>query len=156
MTAQTKDDVPFDISAYRIIFYEQSIKGSKKLAADLDVSVKDLLKSLDRTNNPVQEALAHRSSIITKKRALVFDGIGANRLRQRVRQAISGEAILYADQLADLDLEKIRTKYGLGHKTLSQFVRLILKHDCYTDMNKLNEFIMKYSLETEPDSAVHL
>lgn len=61
MTARAQDDVPFDIASYRVVFYEQSIAGADRLKRDLDKAVKELLTSLQRTNNPVQEMLASKS-----------------------------------------------------------------------------------------------
>lgn len=67
MTSQSKDDVPFDIASNRVIFYEQSISGSKDLTKKLDAAIKELLKSLDQTNNPVQEVLSSRLAIGVKR-----------------------------------------------------------------------------------------
>ncbi len=53
MTAQSTDDIPFDIGNYRVIVYEQSISGSKKFYAQLQNAIQDLLKALDQTNNPM-------------------------------------------------------------------------------------------------------
>jgi hypothetical protein len=67
MTSQSNEDVPFDIASYRVIFYEQSINGSKELTGKLDAAIKELLKSLDQTNNPVQEVLSSRLAIGVKR-----------------------------------------------------------------------------------------
>ena len=151
MTSQHKADVPFDIANYRIVFYEQSIKGSKKLYSELDSAIKELLKSFEQTNNPVQEVFTNRSVVGVRKRAPIFKEVSAERLNQKVRDVLSGENLLYADQLKELDLEGIKKKYGLGQKTLSQFIRIILKYDAYDDIEFLNNFILKYKLNTTED-----
>ncbi|MFZ2643208.1 MAG: hypothetical protein WA117_19605 [Verrucomicrobiia bacterium] len=148
MTAQHGTEVPFDIANYRIIFYEQSIKGSKKLVSDLDSAIKELLKVLEQTNNPVQEVFSKRSAIKVPKKILILGDLDAGSLYGRVREVLSGEAILYADQLAELDLEHIKKKYGLGQKTFSQLVRILMKYDAFKDVRKLNELILKYKLNT--------
>jgi hypothetical protein len=61
MTSQSIGDVPFDIGNFRVILYEQTIAGSKELYKKLDLAIKELLKALDRTNNPFQDVVSSRS-----------------------------------------------------------------------------------------------
>lgn len=64
MTAQNKNDIPFDINSYRVIFYEQSITGRDELLEKLDLVIKDLLNTPRHINNPVRDAMNERELII--------------------------------------------------------------------------------------------
>lgn len=63
MTTQSLADVPFDVRSYRVLVYEQTLTGCRKLGKDLDQALKELLVAMDRTSNPVQEVVSARSSI---------------------------------------------------------------------------------------------
>ncbi len=148
MTSQNKGDVPFDISNYRIIFYEQSILGSKKLFRDLDHAIKELLKSLLNTNNPVQEVLSNRSIIGLRKRIPIMSVISPKRTYNQIRQLIIKENIQYVDELKRLNLEGIKRKYKMGPIIMGTLVRVMLDNDAYDDLSELQKFILKYNLDT--------
>jgi hypothetical protein len=148
MTSQSKDDVPFDIASYRVIFYEQTISGSKELAKKLDSAIKELLKALDQANNPVQEVLSNRFVVGFKRRTPLVQVIDVAKLRKALRDFLQAENIVYADELVGIDLNKIKVKYGLGKASLENLVRLLLVNGLYDDINKLHQFIMENRLST--------
>jgi hypothetical protein len=146
MTCQNRDDVPFDIANYRVIFYKQTISGSKDLMGKLDLAIKELLKYLDRTNNPVQEALLNRFAVGIKKRTPLVQIVDAAKFPKRLRDCLQTENIIYADELVGIDLNKIKAKYGLGKASLDALVGVMLDNGLYDDIHQLNKFVMENRL----------
>lgn len=148
MTAQHADDVPFDIAAYRVLFYDQTIAGAKALSKALDSAIKELLKSLDQTNNPVQEVLAGRTTLGIPKRTPLVRISDHRTLGPNLMKMIVGEDIVFADQLGQLRLAEMKVKYGLGKTSLERLVGLLLEHELYGDIDELNRFIRENKLRT--------
>lgn len=148
MTCQNIDDVPFDIGNYRVILYEQTISGSKELIKKLDKSIKELLKSLDQTNNPVQEVLSNRAAVGRRRRVPLFKLVNPKSLNTSLREFLDKEGIIYADQVEHLDLPSIKEKYSLGKASLEKLVQALLTHDLYGDVEKLHRFILDNKLST--------
>lgn len=100
MTTQGIADVPFDIANYRVLIYEQTIRGSKKLAGELERAIHELLAALDRTNNPLQEVLSQRSPIGVKKKAPLAKFVDLADLPGRMRQWLVDHNVVYAEDVA--------------------------------------------------------
>lgn len=149
MTSQHKSDVPFDIANYRIIFYEQTISGSKEFLSKLDAAIKEMLKSLDQTNNPVQEVLSNRSMIGAKKNVPLIKVLNYGTLPSRVRKMIEEEGVIYAEEMKELNLEELKVKHRLGRDSLGALVAALLKYDLYHDIKQLNDLASKYRLDTK-------
>ncbi len=143
MTAQSKEDVPFDIGSYRIVFYEQSIAGSRKLYADLDRTIKGIKKTITETANPVQSALSQRSFISIKQKKPLAQVINISMCPKNVRDLFETESIFFVEDLYGLDLDEMKAKYNLGPGTLGYLVKLILKTEMYTDYARIQDFIIK-------------
>lgn len=148
MTSQNIDDVPFDIGNYRVILYEQTISGSKEFLKKLDKAIKELLKSLDQTNNPVQEVLANRAAVGRRRRVPLFKLVDPKSLNPSLRELLDKEGIIYTDQIEALDLSAIKDKYSLGKASLEKLVQAMLSHDLYGDIEKLHRFILDNKLST--------
>jgi hypothetical protein len=148
MTSQRGSDIPFDVGHYRIILYEQTITGSRKFSRELDNAIKELLKSLEQTNNPVQEVLASKTPLgLSKKTPLVFV-LNVLGLPKAVRNFIEGERIVYTDDLLDVNLEEMKTKYSMGRESLSSLVSAMLAKGIYRDVVSLHSLVIKYRLDT--------
>lgn len=152
MTAQSMADVPFDIANYRVLVYEQSIAGSKKLAAELEKAIRELLAALDRTNNPLQEALAHRSPIGVRKKALLAKYVNLADLPGRMREWLIKHNVIYADDVARIDLRALAEEPGLGKVALGKFFAAILEHELHPDSEAMHEVILRYGIKTRPDA----
>lgn len=144
MTAQSHDDVPFDIASYRVIFCEQSITGANRLKRDLDKAVKELLTSLQRTNNPVQEMLASKSSLGIKRKTPLYEVINIGQIPSRAREFIQQENIVFIEDLISCDLEAIRKKYGLGATSLAPLVYALIKNHDPDVIKKAQHFAMNH------------
>jgi len=151
MTAQSLSDVPFDIANYRILIYEQSIAGSKKLGAELERAIHELLAALDRTNNPLQEVLSQRSPIGVKKKSALAKFVDLSGLTSRMRQWLVEHNITYAEDLARIDLRALAEEPGLGKAALGPLFAAILEHDLHPDVEALQEVIFRYGIRTRPD-----
>lgn len=147
MVAQSKDDVPFDVSAYRVVFYEQSISGAAKFSDSLRAAISELLSSLNRTNNPVQDVFSARSIGPVKRRQPLAEIVELSSLNKSLRDLISGENLIYVEDLTKIDLELLRERYSLGASNLENLVRMMLKGRVSIDQKFLQDFIMKYRLK---------
>jgi len=95
MTAQDKDDVPFDIANYRVIFYQQTIAGSKILYESLSKALKELKKIITETSNPVQKVLSERTIFGIKQKVPVLKEIDIGKLSKSMRKMFDEEKIYY-------------------------------------------------------------
>jgi hypothetical protein len=152
MTAQDASDVPFDIANFRVIFYEQSISGSKKLKVDLDKAIKELLVALDRTNNPFQEVVSMRSPLGHRRRVPLIKYIDINRLPKPIREWLHAKKIIYAEDVARIDLDELVAAPGIGQESLRKFFAKVLEHDLYPDGEKLQRVILEKRLRIHRES----
>lgn len=143
MTSQSREDVPFDIANFRIIFYEQSISGSKKLVSALDSAIKELLKALDRTNNPVQSVLNNRAAFHLNRRIPLFKVVDFSRLSPAIKKLIEEESIIYLDELRELNLDEIADREGFGKDSLAQLAFIVQKFDLYDDVVLFQQFLRR-------------
>ena len=150
MTAQNREDVPFDIANYRVLFYEQTIKGSKQLFLDLDKAIKELMAALDRTNNPLQEALSNRNFIGARKKAALAKYVDMGNLTSNMRRWLQDNDIIYADDVARIDIRKLPGTPGLGQDSISRFLAAILEHDLHPDAKAIQEIIVKHNYRLRP------
>lgn len=152
MTAQRIEDVPFDIGNYRVILYDQTIAGSKKLDKALSNALSELLASFEQTNNPVQEVLSVRGVGGLPRRVPIIQAINYGSLHKGLRNLFEKEGIRFVDDLKKLCLEEVKQKHDLGVANLSTLVRLILKFGAFDDLNAIQSFAMKNKLRTADDS----
>lgn len=129
MTCQRIEEVPFDIGNYRVILYDQTIAGSKKLTEQLSAAIQELLAALDRTNNPVQSVLGGRAGANFLRRVPLFRVVDVGLLTRPLRLLLEEKGILYVDELGKLDLEEIASREGFGADSLSQLALLIRELD---------------------------
>ncbi|MGH8729757.1 MAG: hypothetical protein ACREV9_16725 [Burkholderiales bacterium] len=148
MTAQNIGDVPFDVRNYRVLVYDQT---SRKLRGDLDKAIKELLTALDRTSNPFQEVAATRTSIGLKRRTPLVKFIDLTNLPKPMRDWLHANKIVYAEDVATIDLEGLAESPGIGEDSLGRFMRQIIKHDLYPDAESLNRVMLNYRISTRPD-----
>ncbi|MDH4099656.1 MAG: hypothetical protein OEV28_03690 [Nitrospirota bacterium] len=146
MTAQSIADVPFDIANFRVLLYEQSISGSRKLFSELDRAIKELLVALERTNNPFQDVVSLRSPLGHHRRTPLVKFIDINSLPRHMREWLTANGIMYAEDVAKIDLEIMANTPGLGKRSLESFITPVLEHGLYPDGEKLLQFIVKYRL----------
>lgn len=146
MTSQSIEDVPFDIANYRVILYKQSITGAKELRSKLDLSITELLKALDQTNNPLQEALSGRSALGKRRKTPLVKYIDVNNLPKKMRDWLQENGITYAEDVNKIDLDAMANTQGLGQTSLGKFLSQVLQHDLYDDANKLQKVILEHGI----------
>ncbi len=147
MVAQKMEEVPFDVKSYRIIQYEQTIKGSAIFRDKLGLAIDELLQVLQMTNNPVQEVLGARSPI-RPARTLLMKIVNYNKLPPVLRKYLDSKRIIYTDQLRTIDLDELANYPKLGRESLTQIACLLLRHDLYADQDKLHRFISENHIYT--------
>lgn len=157
MTCQSVDEVPFDIANYRVILYEQTISGSKQLAKRLSAAIKELLAALDRTNNPVQSVIGNRSALHFKRKVPMFMVTRNVELTSNLRKLINAEGVIYLDDWAALDLEKIicRPGFGKGSKSLAQIIYIIQQFGLYGDAGALQSFLSRQDVRLSRQGGRH-
>lgn len=153
MTAQSTKDIPFDIGNYRVIVYGQSIAGGKKLYARIDVAIKELIKSLEQTNNPVQEVLSQRNVATLSRKKLLLEVVRVDWLKKAFREIIAKENIVYIDDLKRLDIEDLRERYGIGPAIMKEITGVMLELNVVHDVARLNEMALKYRFSPEARSS---
>ncbi len=131
---------------YRVIFYKQSIAGSRKLEERLDAAIKELLQALDRTNNPFQEVAATRVQFRKTEKVPLIKYINFASMHWRGRQYLSENGITTVADLARLDLDHMAATPGVGRAALEVLVSGLLEHDLYEDGQKLQAFAIKHRL----------
>ena len=128
------------------------IRGSKKLAGELERAIHELLAALDRTNNPLQEVLSQRSPIGVKKKAPLAKFVDLADLPGRMRQWLVDHNVVYAEDVAGIDLRSLPEAPGLGKVALGKFFA-ILEHDLHPDVKALQEVIFRYGIKTKPNAS---
>lgn len=149
MTAQKKEDVPFDIASYRVIFYDHTLKGCKKLQISLDKAIKELLVVLDRTNNPFQEVIAARGITRIKGKTPLIKTIEWRRLSPRLKSLFEKEKIIYLEDIRKLNLMKLMSEEGFGKESLAQLCTIILEHELYDDLGSLHKLIVDNKVDVK-------
>jgi len=148
MTSQRIEDVPFDIANYRVLIYKQSLVGFRTLSRNLSRAIAELLAALDRTNNPLQEALAHRGvgrhgSNIPLARAVRFA-----ELPTKLVEFLEAHRVVYKSDLTLHLLEQMAQVPGVGFKALSLFCTGLVHSSDYDDLPFLHQFVAKHRLDT--------
>ena len=151
MTAQQQANIPFDISNYRIIFYDQTISGSKLLYEKLDRALKELKKVIIETANPVQAVLAGRTIFGSKQKIPILKVINVSKLPQSIREVIEKENLTYIDDFKNIDIDEIRSKYALGVASVSWILKIIVKNNLFDDYAKLQKYILKNKISLAND-----
>jgi len=147
MTAQTMAHVPFDIANYRVLVYEHTLKGCKKLESDLDNTIKELLSALDLTNNPFQEVASLRSSMRVKQRVPIAKYVDLSRVSSRILDFMRTKNIRYKEDFTPLLLEEFAAVPGVGRTYLSQLCTILMQNDLFEDVVFLNDFVLKHRLD---------
>jgi hypothetical protein len=143
MTAQSKEDVPFDIAAYRVIFYEHTLTGCKRLKEQLDLAIKELLAALNRTSNPFQEVIASRGGFRVKGRTPIINEIPYTSLSMALKNLFEKESILYLEDLKRLNLTELSKIEGFGKASMAQLCTIISKYELYDNVKQFHNFVIK-------------
>lgn len=148
MTAQSSEDVPFDIRNYRVLFYEQSESGFAELRALLSESIRQLLEALGRTSNPFQEVIATRTAAPIEVRTPLVRYFNLVNLPEAITSYLRQKDILSAEDLTKLNLEELPKLPGVRQSHLEYFVSVLLLHRLYSDASTLQDFILRHRLRT--------
>jgi len=152
MTAQSKEDVPFDIAAYRVIFYEHTLKGCKNLSKALDLAIKELLAALNRTSNPFQEAVASRGGFRVKGRTPIVNEIPFSALSNPLRNLFNEAKIIYVEEIKQFDLDELLTVEGFGKQSMAQLCTIISKYELYDDIKIFHNFVVENKINIHSNS----
>ena len=69
----------------------------------------------------------------------------------RMRQWLVDHNVVYAEDLATIDLRALAEAPGLGKVALGKLFAAILEHDLHPDVEGLQEVIFRYGIKTKPD-----
>ncbi len=147
MTAQSRQDVPFDIANYRVFIYDQSIAGSKKLHAALDASLKELKNVIVRHSNPVQAVLSERTLFGAKKKVPLLQIVNVAKLPKQLRECLDTEKVIYIDDIRKIDLFHAKERYHLGATSLAYLVNLVLRSEQYDDYEQIHNLVLRERLD---------
>jgi len=126
MTAQSTEDIPFDIGNYRVIVYEQTISGAQTLHAQLDAAIKEVLRRPRQPNNPVQDVFSSQSITLLSRKKLLIEVVNIAAFRKGSCNIIEAEKLLHLEDLGRLNLEEIKAKHQIGPSVLAEITGLML------------------------------
>lgn len=118
MTCQKDEVLPFDISAYRVIFYEHTINGAKALFERLDKTINELINHKYEINNPVQEIISPQQS--KPQKIPLVSVIDFNSLTKAVQKYLYNHKILYTSDVYKIDFYDLKKQYGIAKILLRQ------------------------------------
>ncbi len=99
------DELPFDIKSYRVIPYENTIPGAKKLEADLKKRLSSIDSWIDKPNNPVQDyAPKEKLERVPKEK---FDEITSLASSLKLQLSKSQKEVINAEKIKK-EIEKLR------------------------------------------------
>jgi len=153
MTAQSKEDVPFDIAAYRVIFYEHTLKGCRKLNKSLDLAIKELLVALNRTSNPFQEVVASRGGFRVKGKTPIVNEIPYNALSNALRTLFNKANIIYVEEIKQFDLEELLSVEGFGKQSMAQLCAIVSKYELYDTIEEFHNFVIENKINIHGNSV---
>lgn len=71
-------------------------------------------------------------------------------LPKAMREWLATNNIVYAEDVASIDLHALAETPGIGKDSLGRFIRPIVKHDLHPDGKALNEVSLKYRVSMTP------
>jgi hypothetical protein len=120
--AQKKEDVPFDVNSYHVIFYSDTISGGKKLMEKLTSRIKTFDHWSNRPNNPIQDFLPEKLMRQKEYNGLLEEN--ANNKAQLVK--MQGEVFEKAKEL-ELYRDLISKLIGESKSTAASGAEIITK-----------------------------
>jgi len=148
MTSQTIDDVPFDIRNYRVVVYERTLTGCKKLTSDLGKAIDELLAALDVTNNPFQEVVSNRVSVRLFERESLAQHLNFSRLPDKIVEFFQKNNVHQKEDLTVDLFDKMAKTPKIGRVSLGRLCSALLRDPYFLDLTFLNDFILRYKLDT--------
>lgn len=139
MTCQNESKVPFDIWNYRVIFYEHSITGCKKLYQDLDKAIKELLTSSDTSNNPFQDILSKYKQK-PKDSIPLSSKIDYSLLSPAIRRYLVANNIIYVSDVYKIDFDGLIKTKNIGKISVARLLNELRKNNLYNNIEYLKRF----------------
>jgi hypothetical protein len=90
-----------------------------------------------------------------KKKSPLAKYVDLADLPTRMRQWLVDHNVVYAEDVANIDLRALAEAPGVGKVTLGKFFAAILEHDLHPDAEALQEVIFRYGIKTKPNKYGH-
>jgi hypothetical protein len=139
MTCQKGEDILFDLSSYRILFYEHTIAGCKKLYESLAKAIHEHLRSRQATNNPVQDAISKNVVAYDAKKPLASI-IDFEKLSSAMRRFLYDNNIIYASDVYRINFDDLFKAKGIGERAVSDLSRQLIESGFFEH----EKFLRKY------------
>lgn len=139
MTCQSNESLPFDISAYRVIFYEQTINGGKVLIEKLDKSIKELLNNRFEVNNPVQEIISPQKQ--RPQKIPLTSALDYNSMTRAVQRYLFEEKIVYTSDVHKINFFDMKKTSGIAKEGMSRLINELLKNELHDNPEFLRSFL---------------
>jgi len=152
-TAQSIDDVPFDIANYRVIVYQQTEKGLLSLSTKLRAAIDDLLRARDRTNNPVQDHVLGRQPPPVNDDDPLSVHFDFFKLTRPMRDWLEGNGIRTVKDLQNIDLRQLIVMRGIGQTSIKRFLSTLRDKNLYHDKEKLNKFLLDHRIRIHNEKS---
>lgn len=147
MTSQKRTNLPFDISHYRVIVYEHTITGTKKLGVDLGRAIDELLAAQDRTNNPFQEVLSTQGFARVRQREPIARYLNFERLPEKIAAFFNQNKVHYKEDMTAELFDRMAKTPGIGRSSLGRLCAALLKEGFFSDLEFLNDFVTRWKLD---------
>ena len=141
MTCQKDEVLPFDISAYRVIFYEHTINGARTLFDRLDKAINELISHKFEINNPVQEIISPQQS--KSQKIPLVSVIDFNSLTKAVQKYLYNNKILYTSDVYKIDFYDLKKQYGIAKIGVNRLINELLDKNLYENPEFLRTFLGK-------------
>lgn len=147
MTSQTMEDVPFDIRNYRVLVYERTLIGCKKLTSALGQAIDELLAALDVTNNPFQELVSSRGAVRILQREPLAKHLNLSRLPDKIVEFLHKNKVHYKEDLTSELFDEMAKTPKIGSGSLGRLCSALLRDPYFADLDFLNDFVLRYKLD---------
>lgn len=147
MTSQKATNLPFDISHYRVIIYEHSLTGTKKLAHDLGKAIDELLAALDRTNNPFQELMSTQGIPRVRQREPIARHLDFQRLPEKIANYFLEHKVYYKEDMTPELFDRMAKTPGIGKSSLGRLCSALLRDPFFSDLEFLLDFVAQWKLD---------
>lgn len=123
MTCQQVEDIPFDVSTYRVIIYQHTLTGVKELAGKLKKAINETLESGDTYSNPVTDALSISPHLSVNQLSEILN---FEKLTPSVRRYLRENNIKYPSDISEIDFDDMSRTKNIGKASIRELLTQLI------------------------------
>lgn len=117
LIAQSIEDVPFDLQAYRVIEYTPNLPGADRFKKQIEKYLKDIIAKPESADNPIQDFLKVEKSLIIYENP--FAGPGYEKWRELVFDVLT-QIAPPSDEFDQSEWTDLDSVYEIGRKAYGE------------------------------------